>query len=97
MTHEFHDAAREEFLKDARWYAERSPAAAEKFITELRAAVDAICADPERFQPIGGGAKVFRLKRYPHHVIYQVVNQTVFIAAVAHTKRRPGYWRGRLH
>jgi plasmid stabilization system protein ParE len=96
MTHIFHDAARKEFLKDARWYGERSPEAAENFIAELRAAVELICSDPERFQPIGGGARVFRLKQYPHHVIYLVVNQTVFIAVVGHTKRRPGYWRDRL-
>lgn len=97
MNHEFHEDARTEFLEDIVWYGKRSPAAAENFAGELRFAVDQICRDPERYQPIGQGARVFRLKRYPHHVIYCLRDGVLFIVAVANTKRRPGYWKNRLH
>ena len=96
MTHEFHDDARAEAIEDARWYGRRSASAAVGFIRELQAAVDAIGRDPERYQPIGGGARVFRLKRYPYHVVYVVHDGTVFVVAVACTRREPGYWRHRL-
>jgi hypothetical protein len=33
---------------------------------------------------------------FPYSVIFQEKEDIVLIVAVAHAKRRPGYWRGRI-
>ena len=37
----------------------------------------------------------FRLSRFPYIVFYLELDDTIWVAAVAHTSRRPGYWRDR--
>lgn len=36
------------------------------------------------------------LRRFPYTIIYLVDPDEIFIIAVAHTRRRPGYWAARL-
>ena len=36
------------------------------------------------------------LRRYPFCLFYVVVEARAVILAVAHVRRRPGYWRSRL-
>jgi hypothetical protein len=37
-----------------------------------------------------------KVKRFPYRVVYVVVDDSIDVIAVAHAKRRPGYWRRRL-
>lgn len=34
--------------------------------------------------------------RFPYRVVYIIIGSNIDILAVAHAKRRPGYWHGRL-
>jgi hypothetical protein len=36
------------------------------------------------------------LAKFPYSVIYKEKDEVILIVAVAHAKRRPGYWRGRI-
>lgn len=68
-------------------------------LSVVRAAVNAILADPLRYQSVGEGVRVFRLKKFPFFSIYYSFDeaaQFVCIYAVMHEKRRPDYWRERL-
>ena len=38
----------------------------------------------------------FRFQKFPFVLAYIIRGQQVFIVALAHTKRKPGYWRERL-
>jgi mRNA-degrading endonuclease RelE of RelBE toxin-antitoxin system len=86
---EYHSAAQ---------YAEERFGCGEKFVAAIRAALDSIAADPRRFQPVGEGVRIFRLKRYPYYLFYHFddLEQTVTVYAVAHHKRQQDYWRSRL-
>jgi hypothetical protein len=33
-----------------------------------------------------------RLRRFPYTIHYAVLHDAIWIAAVAHQRRRPGYW-----
>ncbi len=35
-------------------------------------------------------------KRFEYGIIYTICNETIFVLAVMHLKRRPGYWKKRL-
>ncbi len=79
----------------ARWYAERSPAAGVGFDDEVEAAEAAIAAHPEAWPRFDHGTRRYLLRRYPFSIVYQFDVNRIVIVAVAHAKRRPGYWKHR--
>jgi len=89
----------EEALEDAeaaaRWYAERSAAAAAGFSEEIDAAESAIGDLPEAWPLFDHGTRRYLLRRYPFSIIYRVEPSRILILAVAHGHRRPGYWKSR--
>jgi plasmid stabilization system protein ParE len=36
------------------------------------------------------------LNKVPYAIVYAVARGAIFVVAVEHTKRRPGYWLARL-
>ncbi len=73
-------------------------------VSEMLAAVDAgiqrILRDPKRFSlletlPPEEGVRRLLLKRFPFSIVYEIGDEEVQILAVAHGRRRPGYWKGR--
>jgi hypothetical protein len=36
------------------------------------------------------------VKRFPYHVIYLEKQNDIRILAIAHDRRKPGYWKSRL-
>ena len=92
----FHPSAAEEAECAFRWYAERSPEAASGFREELRHAVGALSAAPTRWPRYGTRVRRYVFPRFPFSLVYRVLEGKVEILAVAHGKRRPGYWSSRL-
>lgn len=39
------------------------------------------------------GVRRRHLKRFPYSVLYEVETATVTVLAVAHHRRKPGYWK----
>jgi plasmid stabilization system protein ParE len=88
--------AQGEYTQALRWYAERSQRAAEKFDAEFDKALEAISADPRRFPYCEERHQFYLMNRYPYQIIYrQEEAGEIVVVAVAHAKRRPGYWAGR--
>ena len=97
MTHaRFHRAARAEFLDALSWYAVRSEDAAEGMRTLVETAVAEILELPRAWRTWPGRPDIHvrTLPRYPYSVIHHLSDEIV-ILAVAHHKRRPGYWMRR--
>jgi hypothetical protein len=40
----------------------------------------------------GVDARTWRVARFPYLVVYAHERERVVVLAIAHTKRRPGYW-----
>ena len=90
------EAAEQEYADSLCWYAERSKQAAEGFETEFQRAIKAIAAHPEQYPPCDDRHRYFLLKRYPFQIIYRPISDDRWlVVAVAHTSRRPNYWRNR--
>ena len=93
---EFLDEANREFQAAFDWHIERSEQAAARFSQEDSNAISKIAAAPDRWQSgIRGTRRIF-LKKFPFAVIYRELPDVVQILAVAHVRRRPGYWKKRL-
>ncbi len=78
-----------------RWYRESHETASARFRRELDRAVDLICERPEAGSPYLTSTRRILLRRFPFFVVYRVRGENVQIVAVAHGRRRPGYWRAR--
>jgi plasmid stabilization system protein ParE len=92
MNVEFHPAAVQEVENAQAWYEERSLLAASAFLRELAIAVQRIRETPDRYPAAQGGTRRILLDRFPFTIYYRVHPDTLNIVAVAHQKRRPGYW-----
>jgi len=94
-TLEYLDQAIVEAEAAARWYLERSPTAAARFSAELDEAEAAILEQPEAW-PLGDAdTRRYLLHRFPFAVVYRIEASRIVIVAVAHGRRRPGYWMPR--
>lgn len=77
------------------WYFERSPIAADAFRTETLEAIDRLGIDALMWPENGDAIRRYVLRRFPYTVFYEIQGDTVTVLAVAHQRRKPGYWRER--
>jgi plasmid stabilization system protein ParE len=66
------------------------------FLDEVDRAIERIGDHPEEFQEYGPGMRRMVLQRFPYLVVFRETSAGIEIIAVAHGRRRPGYWRDRV-
>lgn len=89
----------------ADWYDERQSGLGAQFAAEVLATTERAVRRPLVFKvyehgnlPAHGEFRKAQLKRFDEYgVIFTLVDDTLWIVAVAHAKRRPGYWTNRLN
>src|SRR4051794_17869130 len=71
---------------------------ANRFKHHVEAGFHAIVANPARFPPVKEipGVRRFRLKHFPFALLYVTRPASIWILAVAHGSRKPGYWKYRV-
>lgn len=92
----FHPDADAEVTEAAKYYESRSEGLGSELLGEVERALRHIATNPEAYQLIGKRARRKPLWRFPYNLIYAVYPGRIRIAAFAHQKRRPFYWRKRL-
>lgn len=78
------------------WYLARSRDASLGFLSDVYDALETISKEPQRWPKYLHGTRRLVLERFPFSVIYLNDPDLVTIIAVAHSKRRPAYWRHRV-
>ena len=78
------------------WYFERSIQAAESFVGEATNAFALIASAPTIWPHFEAGTRRYVLRKFPYSIIYRETQGGIEVIAIAHHKRRPRYWRGRL-
>lgn len=97
MTSRLHPEAEEEMLGALEWYGAEQPDLARDLQQRLLEAFARIGTNPLRSPPYIYGTRRYLLRRFPYAVVYSVEDEnTVFVLAIAHQRRSPGYWRTRL-
>ena len=98
MQIRFHEAARDELRAAAQWYEAEREGLGEEFLS----AVGQLIERSARGDLPGLTATEFRrdvrklfLKRFPYTVYFETRTDELVIWAVAHGRRKPGYWRTR--
>jgi plasmid stabilization system protein ParE len=90
-----------EMAEAARWYETHLAGLGTDFLDAVDTTVARIAETP------GIGSLVPRVsdetirrrpvRRFPYHVVYMELSDRLQVLAIAHDRRRPGYWAGRLH
>jgi toxin ParE1/3/4 len=92
-----HPEARREASTATTWYRTRSLDAARDFVRAVRTGIHSIRERPAawaRWKSSDVRRKL--LRRFPYSIFYTIESDAVVIVAIAHHKRRPGYWKQRL-
>jgi len=94
---EFHEEAQAEYDAAFAWYLSRSIDAAIEFDAQVNRAIDLIRIAPETW-PVGSfSSRKFLIHKFPYLLIYRIKTPNrIEVIALAHTSRKPGYWRKRL-
>jgi plasmid stabilization system protein ParE len=90
------EAARREANAATVWYMERSQAAARRFRDELLAGLASAASAPLSHPVYMQETRRVFLKRFPYFIVYFVGREEIYVVAIAHARRRPGYWEHRV-
>ncbi len=92
----FHPEAEMEFREALGRYAAISEGLARRSYTEIERLSAEVSETPNRYPFVRRPVRRHFGKVFPYALIYAVQADAVIVLAVAHFRRRPGYWRGRL-
>jgi toxin ParE1/3/4 len=97
MTLRLHPDASAELDAAALWYEHEQPGLGQAFLIEVARATTTIEETPSTWPFVRKQRRIrrFLLARFPFAILYQADAGNVVVLAVAHTKRRPNYWRAR--
>jgi toxin ParE1/3/4 len=95
------DEAEEEFRYYIQWYENESVGLGDRLWSEIQAAIDLISAHPVIGEVVRrvrthGAIRRVPLRHFPFLLVYRMHPDHIEIVALAHTSRKPRYWRDRL-
>jgi plasmid stabilization system protein ParE len=97
----FEEEADAEYRLAGRWYESQRANLGIEFFDAVDAAIDRIVEMPQagtRVPRMPADLPVRRrpVTRFPYHVVYLETSSYIRILAIAHDRRKPGYWKRRL-
>jgi plasmid stabilization system protein ParE len=92
----FHELAEADLATAFVWYSQRSSSAADELWQEIRRTIEAIARNPAQFARFDENARGGLVRRFPFRIVYRYDSSRILILAVAHVKRRPGFWHDRV-
>jgi plasmid stabilization system protein ParE len=95
MRIEFHHEALRELIDAARYYESKLPGLGTDFRSEVDRSLQLLNENPAIGAVVEATYRRLLLDRFPFSVIYRTKDSTLRILAIAHQRRRPGYWKSR--
>ena len=66
------------------------------FLDDIQHAIDAVRDRPELGEKIRYGFRRALVRRFPFSIVYAMESGQIVVVAVAHQRRSPDYWKGRI-
>lgn len=95
MKFTFHSEARAELNHSVDFYEARQPKLGLEFLEEIYSTIQLIIEFPKAFPKQSKNTRKCLINRFPFAVIYQIKPDEIFIVAIAHLSRKPGFWKKR--
>jgi toxin ParE1/3/4 len=91
----------DELAEAAAWYRDRRPGLEVEFLAEFERVLPLIQNSPASFSrvldlPADLVIRRALLPRFPYAVVFMDLGAEIRVLAVAHARRRPGYWLNRV-
>ena len=84
-----------ELWETVAYYEEKSSGLGLDFASEIERSLQILSETPERWPLRPDGTRRFLTQRFPYLIVYTRESDQVWVVAIAHCKRRPGYWTDR--
>ncbi|MFZ3122095.1 MAG: type II toxin-antitoxin system RelE/ParE family toxin [Thermodesulfovibrionales bacterium] len=88
--------AEQEMLEAARYYESQATYLGIDFLSEIERDVNSIAELPMTWPVIESELRRRLVRRFPLGILYRIEPEEIVIVAVAHLRRKPGYWRERI-
>ncbi len=95
MVIRLHPEALSEYSEAVVFYEGRAPGLGQDFFNEVQRVLRLIEENPELGSPFEGPYRRAYCRRFPFAVVYREGQDTVWVQAIMHLRRRPGYWKDR--
>lgn len=87
--------ASEELEASIHYYESQQVGLGLAFLSEFKQSRERIEKLPNAGRTVRGNIKRRPIHRFPYAVLYRATDAEIVIVAIAHRRRRPGFWRGR--
>jgi hypothetical protein len=94
--HVFHPEAEQEYTATVEYYRGLDPVLGARFFDEMERVIRQVRLQPEWFWEFDPPARRHFSPDFPYAVVYLDQPDRLWIVAVMHMQREPGYWRERL-
>lgn len=96
MPVDFLPEADQEMIEAARYYQSLSSGLGDEYLAEVEHAVHSIASSPQTWPVLEGDLRRRLIKRFPFGILYRIEPDKILIIAVAHLRKKPGYWKKRI-
>ncbi len=87
--------AKAELRQTALFYEDCRDGLGLEFLEAVESALDQIRRHPTLWRILKGRFRRYLVHQFPYGVIYSIEGRTIYVTAVMHLKRKPGYWESR--
>ena len=91
----FHPDVALEVRASYTWYEGQAVGLGEDYLSELESAYQTIVELPNTWPMFQQNYRRYLLSKFPFSVIYRSNGKFIFVVAVMHNHRKPGYWLNR--
>ena len=95
MRLSFHPEAEDEFFRAVEYYEACEPGLGQAFSAEVTSGILRIHDYPSAWPLVDDEVRRCLVHRFPFAILYIVERDNIFILAVMHVRREPGYWKSR--
>ena len=92
----FDPDARAEFLAIIEYYEECTKGLGHRFRETVETEIEHILDMPFRFRVLHPPFRRCLVPKFPYSIIFSIEPEFILVIAVAHAKRKPGYWHDRM-
>ncbi len=96
MSFRFLEPAQAELLEAISYYLAIRPELGARFEQAVAEAIRSAVAHPEHGAPRAKSTRRWLVKGFPFAIVYRANESGVLIVAIAHQRKRPVYWTGRI-
>ena len=93
---EFHPDAQDKFISAAQFYERQTEGLGLDFVATVQHAYERLPEFPASGTSFGRRLRRLLVPKFPYGLLYRVEPGRIYVIAVMHLHRRPGYWRSRL-